>query len=337
MRPLEIGGGENFRHKTCGEDADIVVDGSADLEELNNILDGASSGDKVFLESDVEIDMGFDEDGVTVTVPENVTLASDRGCNGSSGALLIGGEKPGTEWVGSRAIAMKADSKIAGLRFEGPAPDREMNWMGEEFDYTDGIEGRGENVVVENNELYGWPTAAVRGGSDPIEVRHNYIHSNNQRGLGYGVSTVDWPSVIEYNRFERNRHAVAGSGEEGEGYIVRYNTFGGEGIAGAGHKIDMHGDNGDGGSKIEVYRNTVKYPDSQAVYLRGEPVDYAEIRDNWFYNDNEYCLSDEAGGSGYCSVRLTASDWSSVDLSGNHLGRSEPGCGVGAPRLECVE
>lgn len=331
-----LGGGGCYRRRIRAADADIVVESPATLEDLQSTLEDASSGDVVFVASAVEIDLGYFPDSPSIEVPAGVTLAGDRGVDGSEGALLHGDKKPGSDWQGSDTIRVRDDARITGLRLEGPTPDRDMNWLGDDHDYTDGIDvGDASGVEIDNNELSGWPYAAVSGGN-PVHVHHNVIHDNDQRGLGYGVSGSHWDSTIEYNRFERNRHAVAGSGAAGEGYIVRHNVFGAEGIGGAGHKIDMHEDPdsaGDAGTRLEVYNNTVEFADAQAVYLRATPRESAEIYDNWFHNETQPCLTKNAGS--YCAIQVKADDFTNVDHRGNHYGRSEPDCSIGAPRDGC--
>ncbi len=331
-----LGGGECYARPVRAADADITVEAPATLEDLQSALQDASRSEVVFVDAAAEIDLGYFPDSPSIEVPAGVTLAGDRGVDGSEGARLHGDKKPGSDWQGSDTIRVGDDTRITGLRIEGPTPDRDMNWLGDDHDYTDGIDvGDASGVEIDNNELYGWPYAAISGGN-PVHVHHNFIHDNDQSGLGYGVASSKWDSTIEYNRFERNRHAVAGSGSEGDGYIVRHNVFGSEGIGGAGHKIDMHEDPdsaGDAGSRIEIYNNTVEFADAQAVYLRATPRESAEIYDNWFYNDTQPCLSQNADG--YCAIQVRADDFTNVDYHDNHYGADEPDCGVGAPRDGC--
>ncbi|MGM0555821.1 MAG: right-handed parallel beta-helix repeat-containing protein [Myxococcota bacterium] len=331
-----LGGGDCYDALVTAADASIVVGASATLSDLQAALASASSGDVVFVDPAAEIDLGFFPDAPSIEVPAGVTLASNRGVDGSQGARLHADKKLGSDWVGSDTILVNDNARITGLRIEGPTPDRDMNWLGADHDYTDGIEAKGTSgVEIDNNEIYGWPTAAVHGG-EPIQVHHNFIHDNDQSGLGYGVSATMWGSVIEYNRFERNRHAVAGSGAVGEGYILRYNTFGAEGIGGAGHKIDMHEDPdnpGHAGSRMEIYGNTVEFSNAQGVFLRATPRESAEIYNNWFYNSTPPCLTQDRGS--YCAIEVKASDWTNVDYHDNHYGSSEPTCDIGAPRDDC--
>jgi hypothetical protein len=331
-----VGGGTCYGNPVDASSADHTVGPSADRASLQSKLDAATAGDVVFIDPSATINLGYFPDQPSIVIPSGVTLASDRGVNGSDGALLVGEKKPGSDWQGSDTIRLQDDTRLTGLRIEGPTPNRQMNWLGADHDYTDGIDVSGSgNVEIDNNELYGWPYASVSGG-DTVHVHHNFIHDNDQSGLGYGVSSTEWDSVIEYNRFQRNRHAVAGSGDQGEGYIVRYNTFGAEGIGGAGHKIDMHehDNTGDAGSRMEIYRNTIKFPDAQGVYLRGTPRQNADIHHNWFFNPTEPCLTENEGGS-YCAIQVRAPDFNNVTHHDNHYGDSEPDCSIGAPRSGC--
>jgi len=330
-----LGGGSCYTAKVTPGDADETVGPSASLQDLQNALDNASSGNVVYVDPDAEIDLGFDSDNPSLEVPAGVTLASGRG-TADGCARLHADKKPGSDWVGSDTIDLHDNSRVTGLCIEGPTPGRKMNWFQNDHDYTDGIDASGaSDVEVDNNEIYGWPNAAVSGG-DPIRIHHNFIHDNDQSGLGYGTSKTQWKSIIEYNRFERNRHAVAGAGEAGEGYVVRHNVFGSEGIGGAGHKIDMHedGESGMAGSTMKIYRNTVKFPDAQGVYLRGTPRQSAEIYKNWFYNPNQPCLHKNAGGS-YCAIEVNANSFQNVTHRDNHYGSSEPACDIGGPRQGC--
>lgn len=331
-----LGGGKCYKRKVTASDADVTVGASADLGDLQSALNNASTGDVVFVDPAADINLGYKPHALSLEVPAGVTLASDRGVDGSDGALLSGEKKPGSDWEGADTIGVGDGARITGLRIEGPTPDKEMNWLGADHDYTDAIDvGGASDVEIDNNEVYGWPQSAISGG-DPVHVHHNYIHDQDQSGLGYGVSSSQWDSVIEYNRFERNRHAVAGSGEAGDGYILRHNVFGSEGIGGAGHKIDMHeeGSTGKAGTRVEIYNNTVKFPGAQGVYLRGTPRKSSEIYNNWFYNSTKPCLTKNEGGS-YCAIQVRADDFTNVDYHDNHYGKSEPACDIGAPREGC--
>jgi hypothetical protein len=321
-----VGGGECYTEKVTAGDADLTVSASASRGDLQSTLDEASRGDVVFVDPGAEINLGYFPDQPSITVPAGVTLASNRGIGGASGALLYGEMKPGSEWQGADTIVVNDDVRITGLRIEGPTPDREKEWLGADHDYTDAISANGaSNVVIDNNELYGWPHAAVSGG-DPVHVHHNFIHDNDQSGLGYGVSSPQWDSVIEYNLFDTNRHAIAASGSPGDGYIARFNVFGSDCVH-SHHRIDMHADDdGGAGEKIAVYRNTVEIGDScsgEAVNVRGTPAQRPEVYQNWFHHSGP-------------DAAFSTDDFDNYDTRDNQYGTGAPSsCDIGAPRDSC--
>jgi hypothetical protein len=91
------------------------------------------------------------------------------------------------------------------------------------------------NVEIDNNELFGWPTAAVEVGDplgridganfDMVRVHDNYIHNDERyRTAGYGVVVGDSAyTLIATNVFDHNRHAIASSGDTGTGYYASGN------------------------------------------------------------------------------------------------------------------
>jgi hypothetical protein len=91
-------------------------------------------------------------------------------------------------------------------------------------------------------------------------------------------------SVIEYNRFDWNRHSIAGTGRPSCGYVARHNVELGVSLS---HCFDMHGgrDRKDGtdiaGTSIEIYNNTFRAPQTSVV-IRGVPRESCEIHHNWF-------------------------------------------------------
>ncbi|MCP4641427.1 MAG: hypothetical protein GY851_13380, partial [bacterium] len=103
-------------------------------------------------------------------------------------------------------------------------------------------------------------------------------------GLGYGISHGAASSVVEFNRFNWNRHSIAGTGSPGCEYVARHNIELGESLS---HCFDMHGgrDRKDGtdiaGTSIEIYNNTFRAPRTPVV-IRGVPQETCEVHHNWF-------------------------------------------------------
>ena len=275
--------------------------------ELLEALASALPGSIVYVEDDAAIELELD----APCLNEGVWLASGRGVDGSAGALLSSAarERPMLRVCGD-------DVRITGLRLQGfDAGQCPPEWpdacSGE--DRTGGvncrdcepatfaIQARGaDRLEVDNNEIAGWSYAGV-WLSDSVDnaVHHNDIHHTQRQGLGYGVVltrggdelvTVD----IMWNRFDYNRHAVAGSGEPGQDYVARNNLVLEHSI---GHIFDMHGEaEGIAGSTselagglMEIYDNTVLCDDQYTLVVRGRPEHGAYLYDN--------CLARSSSGT----------------------------------------
>ncbi len=297
------GGGHGYpdlAHPSC---ADAVV---STREELEAALAGAASGDLVYVDDDARIDLtGIEE---PLCIPGGVTLASGRGR--TSGALVY------TTDVVRRAIldACGDDVRITGLRILGAdpwrcppgAPDGCGSACCRDFSPTSiGVRAFGDDgLEVDNCELAGWSLSAIRLlDSVDDHVHHNHIHHNNRAGLGYGVLLSDLSSstppvevVVEHNRFDANRHAIAGSGGSMQSYDARFNLAL---PSASGHVFDMHGmhersgyDDPWAGGRLRIHSNTVLPTRVQAVVIRGRPMIGA-----WIY-DNCFSRSDATTGGG---------------------------------------
>ncbi|MCP4807295.1 MAG: right-handed parallel beta-helix repeat-containing protein [Proteobacteria bacterium] len=268
------------------------------LSELEAAIASVASGDVIWVEGHADIDLS----DTTQCIPGGVTLASDRGVDGAAGAILRGTlpEKvPVLSPCGD-------DVRITGLRIWGAdrdeCPDAYPDACTEE-DRTGGANCRDctpssigvqvkgfDGLEIDNNELAGWSYAAT-WYSDSLDgrVHHNHIHHNQRQGLGYGVVltrggdelvTVD----VRSNRFDRNRHVIAGSGEPGQDYEAHENLVLESAI---GHVFDMHGEdeNTENGSEyagghIDIHDNTVLVDDQYAMVIRGRPEHGAWLYDN---------------------------------------------------------
>jgi hypothetical protein len=287
-----IGGGIGYGSITTGGDFEVE-----NLDELIDALSKVKSGQTVFIKGEAEIDLTADVyiDQFFLEIPAGVTLAGNRGHNGSKGAIL-------TSDALKTPILIKvggADTRITGLRVRGPNSKRYMrhhkrsfskDGLGRDYYYklptSNGIVATGDRLEVDNCEITAFAHAGVylRAGIGH-RIHHNFIHHCQYHGLGYGVSHDKSSSLIEFNQFNANRHSIAGTGSMESEYIARHNVE--LGIA-SSHCFDMHGgrDRKDGsniaGRKIVIHNNTFLVPDQQAVVVRGEPVDTCEIYQNWF-------------------------------------------------------
>ncbi len=286
-----IGGGAGYDSIVTGGDYTVKT-----FESLRDALAEAKEGQVIFLPGDAEIDLTtlvYIEQFV-LEIPPGVTLASDRGHEGSPGALLT------SDALNTRVMltATGPGVRVTGLRLQGPNPKRYLDHhrraFGEggpghayyyKFPTQDGILTTHAELEVDNCEISGFGHAGIclrEGGGH--RVHHNYIHHCQYNGLGYGISHSKASSIIEHNLFDWNRHSIAGTGQPGCTYVARYNVELGTSLS---HCFDMHGgrDRGDGtdiaGTSIEIYNNTFRAPQTPVV-IRGVPQETCDVHHNWF-------------------------------------------------------
>jgi len=298
-----VGGGPGYEHVVPESAADAVVRTRSDLE---NALSAASSGDVVYVPGDVSIDLG----DRAYNVPDGVTLASDRGIDGSAGAVLS------TDYEVGELIRVHGDGRLTGVQVKGPHPGDD--WGGSSSAGGAETLGAGE---IDNCDVWGFSHHGIQADSgDGAHIHHNVIRENNTSGLGYGVAASSGTPVIEYNYFNYNRHSVA-TGGNNPGYVLRYNHFGPKEVM---HNIDAHRP---AGERYEIHNNVVEtvrreWDDNlnHSVNIRGVPDDRATIRDNWFFNDNAPDPDGSPDAGGQTIVQEHVSDWRNVSFSGNAYG-----------------
>lgn len=314
------------------EETGPVVDST---DQLVGALNAASEGDVITVAPDAELDL---TGRWGITVPSGVTLAGTRE-DGTPGALLQspeGDETPESNSV-KRKLELEEGARLTGCRLEGQYHEYVNPEEEHDGDYYAHNGGGGvtakKGSEVDNNEISGWPYAAVFARGDPY-IHDNYIHHNTWEGLGYGVAIPEGRHmpVIESNEFNYNRHSISGAGGSEVGFIARYNVVGEDWV---GSQFDMHGTEGmEGiaGKRIVIRQNTFKatraveaktrnpgreYP---AIDIRGTPTEGAYIQHNWFYHEDPESALRQPNG------------FENVHFEENHYGRREPvSMNIGAP------
>ncbi len=286
-----IGGGNGYTNIITG--GDYIV---KDLDALLNALLIAQDGQVIFIPENTEIDLTarIYIEQLVLEVPAGVTLAGDRGYNGSKGALL-------TSDALKTPVMIRAagpNVRITGLRIRGPNSKRYLAHHHKAFDKggkrheyyykfptSDGIITKHSQIEVDNCEISAFAHAGIllmKG--EGHYIHHNFIHHCQYNGLGYGVSHNTASSLIEFNLFNWNRHSIAATGRPGSSYVARYNVEKGVSLS---HCFDMHGgrDRKDGtdiaGTSIEIYNNTFRASKTPVV-IRGVPQEKCEVHHNWF-------------------------------------------------------
>ncbi|MBW7991556.1 MAG: hypothetical protein FVQ84_16305 [Planctomycetes bacterium] len=292
-----IGGGNGY--------ANIIVKGDYSVKDLDGLLDAlskAKAGQVVFIPVDTVIDLTariYIEE-IVLDVPEGVTLAGDRGHDGSKGALLTSNSLKTPVMI----CANGPDVRITGLRIQGPNPKRYLqhhrrsfgeSGEGHKYYYklptSNGITTKYSRLEVDNCEISGFSHAGVYlMTAEGHHIHHNYIHHCQYQGLGYGICHNTASSLIEYNLFNWNRHSIAGTGRPGNSYVARHNVELGVSLS---HCFDMHGgrDRKDGtdiaGTSIEIYNNTFRAQQTPVV-IRGVPEDKCDVYHNWFLRHSAF-------------------------------------------------
>jgi len=293
-----IGGGTGYTR--------VVTSGQytvATIDELLDAMSKAKAGETVFVDPKAELDftaLVYAED-LAIVVPEGVTLASNRGQDGSPGAMLYSDafQTNGLIRAGGPNV------RITGLRVRGPdpktrldhhrraystgRPEKEAGAYYYKLPNSNGISTRFPNLEVDNCELSGWSSGAVDlSDGTGQHVHHCYIHHNQRNGLGYGVVMgygKQAVALIEYNIFDYNRHSIAGTGKPGNAYEASNNVEVGHAIS---HYFDLHGgsDRHDGtniaGDWLKIHHNTFLAATQRAIVIRGVPTELADVHHNWF-------------------------------------------------------
>ena len=289
-----IGGGPGYSRIISETDSQVSsVVSTAD--QLITALRTAKSGEIIFIKGSSVIDM---TPYPAVTIPDGVTLASDRGSKGSQGALLKRLHNVKGGWGEEIFIAGGNNVRLTGLRLEGEMyPQDYGNKPGETYDqqYLVGIYAKERTgYEVDNCELRGFAwSAVVSDNCVHSYIHHNYIHHNQARGEGYGVALYGGTSVIEANIFDYNRHSITGTGYPGEGYEARYNIVLGNGNAYGGHHFDVHAypvpetNESIAGNEYLIHHNTFKLSSLPAIGIRAVPEKGVWIDHNKFqiYSD----------------------------------------------------
>lgn len=310
-------------------------------DRLVEALESSTEGDVVTIPPDTELDLTGRWE---VTVPPGVTLTGSRP-DGGPGALLKspeGDETPAYDPT-KRKLRLEKGARLIGFRIKGhyhQYVNPEEEYDGDYYAHNGGSGlAATQDTEVANNEISGWPYAAIIARGNAY-IHDNNIHHNTWEGLGYGIAVPggNHMPVIESNFFNYNRHSITGAGGSQTGYIARYNVVGPDWV---GSQFDMHGSEGmDGiaGGRVVIGRNTFQatsaveaktrnpegaYP---AVDIRGTPTEGVWIRQNWFFHDDRET-----------AVR-SPDEYERIHFSRNHYGRTRPaGPDVGAPESKLNE
>jgi PKD repeat protein len=331
-----IGGGTGY--------SDIILPGNPNIKyTVTNYAEFASAltktykkGDIIYVPESASINMTGHPG---VVIPGNVTIASNRGSNGSPGGRFFWLSSPSDSSHGYQTGTMfyitSDNVRITGLRLEGPHMTTDPS-VGDNSKQRSAMDLRnGKGLEIDNCEMYGWAYAAVdietstgqdalyvlglnsaEIGSAIANIHHNYIHHCQMDGLGYGVVLGRGTALVKANLFDYTRHAIAASGLQNEGYEASYNIHLGHGYVGS--VFDMHGQDVGGveriaGTLVKIHHNTLNYTIDYSVGIRGTPLNQEYIYNNkmlWFVS----------GGKNYPPVYQSCGSTTNVTMTNNMIG-----------------
>lgn len=278
-----IGGGDGYPNTVAEADAQYTASTSS---ELRNALSSASAGDIVYVTADIDT-----RGESSYTVPSGVTLAGDRGINGSSGPLILHGER-------YRGCYLNQDARLTGLRIRGPhytgwSPDS-SNISSDEDWYQNGVTTNGTNAEIDNCEIWGHGESQILGDADDAHIHHCNIHHGCRDGVGYGINnSSEAGTIIEYCRLSFCRHMTADSGSTSANYTTR------QCLTEEPHGGSIHEMHDPGGYSWYVENCEIVSYDStlsdtapwintdettQGVAQRGTPELEHHTSDTWFWN-----------------------------------------------------
>jgi hypothetical protein len=297
-----IGGGHGYQQVFTSGDHTVST-----ADELLDALAKVKAGEVIYVAPNAEIDL---TGHVGLSIKANVTLAGNRGVDGSPGPLIYCNEY---DTYGLFSLQGEG-ARITGIRLRGPDPDILDGPYGRPN--SKGISADASSVRVDNNEIYNWSYAgiSVEQHAKDVHIHHNRIHHVRRASLGYPIVVNRGFALIEANIFDYYRHAIAATGYSGSGYEARYNLV----LPNAtSHVFDMHGGadfcpkraSGScsfaeqimGGEYVIIHHNTFMATHTKAIVLRGIPRQTTQIHHNWFHttiqNDGVYFQNYNGGNT----------------------------------------
>lgn len=273
-----IGGGSGYGEiiKT----GDYIVNKADDLVEA---LEKAKSGDVIFIPGDARIDMTeyMMADQYDILLNEGVTLASDRGYNGSKGGLLFTSTMRAAPFINAGK-----DSRITGLRIQGPDAEQ-RDWKNRLV--MSGIKIEQPGVTVDNCEISAFNYAGIEVASVFAEIRYNYIHHIQGVNRGFGISVDGAKAIIENNLFNNLNVCVKGIRRPVVFMEIRNNVDMGN-IRECFLKVDRSKKEGSLREPdcISVIHNTL-LSESQPFQTGDDSREYMKVTNNCFFmNEEEY-------------------------------------------------
>lgn len=283
----KVGGGQSYGYfQRTGNEISIESNISGDF--FKQIVENAQAGQIIYIKPNVNIEVDCScvaNPGPIVTIPEGVSITSNRGEGTSNGAqITFNCHNPidRDDRYHYSIFEARQYSRIIGLTIDG-----------RNFGITGIKATAGGNVELENCLIQHCGTSAVWLYGLNNHVHHNDISNNkiSDEYEGYGVLIGSYGSAtIEANVFSINRHHITGGGNN-DSYKAFHNIFNDSQKETA---VDMHGytehptrkndctREKEAGGLIVVHHNEFSNQKYSSISVRGIPNNGCFIYNNYF-------------------------------------------------------
>ena len=254
--------GSGFAYDEPDVTAEQATHTARSAEELLAALDEASASDPavIWLPGDAAINMTGRE-----AIVEHAVVASNRSKN-NLGAIVYSDTqgRSSPAYLGGEAFGVfecRDNARLTGFRHRGPTSNvHQSEWYSgyipmpsgsrserEQFydsQHARGISCTGDNVQIDNMDIFGWPTQGVTvgttdgsGGSSP-QINNTSLTQCGLTSAGYGLEVFRGHPTCYQIYFNGTRHAVAGFGYGDCSYSLIECEFG---PANSLFQVDQHG------------------------------------------------------------------------------------------------
>lgn len=287
------------------------------LQQLQDKLGIAKSGDTVRLRANLTVSTSTDLAYLPFEVPEGVILFGaknyssysqlptssdcDAKTDGDVDSCLISASQKYSITVDGNITTRKAivsagaGSKIVALNLVGPD---QGNTSGVRFwGITPGEQpadwncnSTGADIEIRLNDISYFSEGIMVGCDEKMVISQNYIHHNYKlNSFGYGMNLVRENShaVVHTNKFDYNKHDIAARSDDGQQYQAYNNHVGRNGT---GHSFDFHSscanNRCEAGMSANIYNNHVEIQSHPAANMRGIPSDRFTFTGNQYSSSN---------------------------------------------------
>jgi hypothetical protein len=289
-----VSGTPVYESRFKSTDAAIIARPTS-ASSLSSALSGASSGDIIWIPGTASFALGSKK-----SVKAGVILASDRGQDGSKGALLT---------ASTSAFSVGDDVTFSGLRIIAASSMRTSSGSG-----IDAIGVRG--LEVENCEIgnFGYWCVNLKDESMAWDspnrhyIHHSLIYGAQKSGYGYGVEIWNTSAYIEACILINCRHLIASQRTQSyntilsnyeAAYNIAFETWYLHSTGSWMHNVqfDQHGGNDStswgnpespstsqwAGGTLKIHHNSFhdNGPDHANVGIRGIPKNSIDVYNNW--------------------------------------------------------